>query len=192
MRSNSGVRDIDMAKSLLAEAGVTEITGTIETGDLQEIPDLAAIVQRNAAEAGFNLQVSTQSNSTFYGAAWCPGPTPRRFCRVDGSAEFGIVDYGHRPTPDVYFSSALASGGVWNSSVWENSDFDALLSQYRRSVTVDDQKAAVGEIEKLMHEETPACYPYFYNYLSGNDASVSGMEVTALGHMILSKASKSA
>ncbi|MDH5520534.1 MAG: hypothetical protein OEZ14_08375, partial [Acidimicrobiia bacterium] len=165
---------------------------TIETGDLQEIPDLAAIVQRNAAEAGFNLQVSTQSNSTFYGAAWCPEDNDASTVPCWGSAEFGIVDYGHRPTPDVYFSSALASGGVWNSSVWENSDFDALLSQYRRSVTVDDQKAAVGEIEKLMHEETPACYPYFYNYLSGNDASVSGMEVTALGHMILSKASKSA
>ncbi len=184
-------RDIDMAKSLLSEAGVTEISGTIETGDIQEIPDLAAIIQRNAAEAGFNLQVSTQSNSTFYGNAWCPDDGDDSTVPCWGAAEFGIVDYGHRPTPDVYFSSALASGGVWNSSVWENSDFDALLSQYRTSVTVDDQKAAVGEIQKLMHEETPACYPYFYNYLSGHDNSVSGMQSTALGHVILSGASKS-
>ena len=186
-------RDIDMAKSLLSDAGVTEISGTIETGDIQEIPRLAEIIQRNAAEAGFNLQVSTQSNSTFYGAAWCPGANdsdPTLPC--DGAAEFGIVDYGHRPTPDVYFSSALATGGVWNSSNWANSDFDALLSQYRTSVTVDDQKAAVGEIQKLMHEETPACYPYFFNYLSGHDNSVSGMQATALGHVILSGASKSA
>ncbi len=186
-------RDIDMAKSLLSEAGVTEITGTIETGDIQEIPRLAEIVQRNAAEAGFNLQVSTQSNSTFYGAAWCPGPSDSdETLPCDGSAEFGIVDYGHRPTPDVYFSSALATGGVWNSSNFANSDFDALLSQYRTSVTVDDQKAAVGEIQKLLHEEMPACYPYFFNYLSGHDNSVSGMQATALGHVILSGASKSA
>ncbi len=27
----------------------------------------------------------------------------------DNSAEFGIVDYGHRPVPDVYFGSALAT-----------------------------------------------------------------------------------
>ncbi len=186
-------RDIEMAKSLLAEAGVTDITGTIETGDIQEIPRLAEIVQRNVAEAGFNLQVSTQSNSTFYGAAWCPGPNdsdPSLPC--DGSADFGIVDYGHRPVPDVYFSSALATGGVWNSSNWANSDFDTLLSQYRTSVTVDDQKTAIEAIANLMHEETPACYPYFYNYLSGHDNSVSDMQATALGHVILSRASKSA
>jgi hypothetical protein len=31
-------------------------------------------------------------------------------------------------------------------------------------------------------------YPYFYNYLSGHDASVGGVEVTALGHMQFGKA----
>ncbi len=33
-------------------------------------------------------------------------------------------------------------------------------------------------------------YPYFYNYLSGHDSSVSGVEVTALGHILLGKATK--
>ncbi len=184
-------RDIEMAKSLLAEAGVTGVASSIETGDLQEIPDLAGIIQQNAAEAGFDLRVSTQSNSTFYGAAWCPEDNDDSTVPCWGSAELGIVDYGHRPTPDVYFSSALASGGVWNSCVWENADFDRLLSEYRTSIDVEGQKAAVGEIMKLMHEETPAIYPYFYNYLSGHDNSVSGIQATALGHTIVSGASKS-
>ncbi len=185
-------RDIEQARALLAEAGVEGISGTIETGDIQDIPDLAGIIQQNSAEAGFDLRVSTQSNTTFYGAAWCPGANETdETLPCDGSAELGIVDYGHRPVPDVYFSSALATGGVWNSSNWANSDFDALLSQYRRSIDVEGQKAAVGEIMKLMHEETPAVYPYFFNYLSGHDASVSGMQSTALGHTILSGASKS-
>jgi peptide/nickel transport system substrate-binding protein len=184
-------RDIEQATALLAEAGVEGISGSIETGDIQEIPNLAGIIQQNAAEAGFDLRVSTQSNATFYGAAWCPEDNDDSTVPCWGSAELGIVDYGHRPTPDVYFSSALASGGVWNSCVWENSDFDALLSQYRTSIDVEGQKAAVGEIMKLMHEETPAIYPYFYNYLSGHDNSVSGMQSTALGHTILSGASKS-
>jgi peptide/nickel transport system substrate-binding protein len=184
-------RDIEMAKSLLAEAGVEGVSGSIETGDLQEIPALAGIIQQNAAEVGFDLRVSTQSNSTFYGAAWCPTDDDDATVPCWGSAELGIVDYGHRPTPDVYFSSALASGGVWNSCVWENADFDRLLSQYRTSIDVEGQKTAVGEIMKLMHEETPAIYPYFYNYLSGHDNSVSGMQSTALGHTILSNTSKS-
>ncbi|MGI9614150.1 MAG: ABC transporter substrate-binding protein, partial [Acidimicrobiales bacterium] len=183
-------RDIDMAKSLLAEAGVESITANIECGDIQEVPELAAIIQQNAAEAGFDLSVQVQDNSTFYGDSWCPGGPDDRPC---GDAdEFGIVDYGHRPVPDIYFSSALATGGVWNSSNYASEEFDQQLSNYRTSVDVDGQKTAIGEIQKILHEDTPACYPYFYNYLSGHDSSVSGVSSTALGHTILSKASKEA
>ncbi len=186
-------RDIDKAKALLAEAGLDSVTAVIETGDLQEIPDLAAIIQQNCAEAGINLTVNTQSNSTFYGAAWCPGPNASDAnLPCDNSAEFGIVDYGHRPTPDVFFSSALASGGVWNSSNYANPDFDAKLSEYRRSIDVDGQKAACGAMQKILWEDVPGCYPYFYNYLGGHDKSVSGVQNTALGHVIVTKASKSA
>ncbi len=186
-------KDIEKAKALLAEAGVESLSGTIECGDIQEIPQLAAIVQAGAAEAGLNLEVSQQSNSTFYGAAWCPGASesdPNLPC--DNSAEFGIVDYGHRPIPDIFLGSALASGGVWNSSNYASAEFDQLLSDYRTAVDVDGQEAAIGGIQKVLHEDTPACYPYFYNYLSGHDNSVSGMQSTALGHTILSGASKEA
>jgi len=185
------VRNIDQAKALLAEAGVEGISATCDTGDPQEIPQLAAIIQQNAAEAGFDIAVNTQSNSTFYGAAWCPGASesdPTLPC--DGAAEFGIVDYGHRPTPDVYFGSALATGGVWNSSNYASDEFDAKLSEYRTSIDVEGQKAAVGEIQKILWNDVPAAYPYFYNYLSGHDNSVTGVESTALGHTILSAATK--
>jgi len=185
------VRDIDQAKALLAEAGIDGLSANIDTGDIQEVPQLAAIIQQNAAEAGFDIGVSTQSNSTFYGAAWCPGANasdPTLPC--DGSAEFGIVDYGHRPTPDVYFGSALATGGVWNSSNYANPEFDAELSNYRTSIDVEGQKAAVGAIQKILWNDVPACYPYFYNYLSGHDNSVSGVQATALGHTIVSAATK--
>jgi peptide/nickel transport system substrate-binding protein len=183
-------RDIEKAKSLLAEAGVESITANIECGNLQEIPDLAAIIQQNAKEAGFELSVQVQDNSTFYGDSWCPGGPDDRPC---GDAdEFGIVDYGHRPVPDIYFSSALATGGVWNSSNYASEEFDQQLSNYRTSVDVDGQKTAIGEIQKILHEDTPACYPYFFNFLSGHDSSVSGVQSTALGHTITSSASKDA
>ncbi len=129
--------DIDMAKQLLSDAGVTSITGSIETGDIAEVPELAAIVKQNAAAAGFDFSVNVQSNSTFYGAAWCPGANATdNSLPCDGSAEFGIVDYGHRPTPDIFFGSALATGGVWNSSNFANAEFDGLLSDYRTAIDV--------------------------------------------------------
>ena len=183
-------RDIDMAKSLLAEAGVESITADIQCGNLGEVPELAAIIQQNAAEAGFDLSVQVQDNSTFYGDSWCPGGTDDRPCA--DADEFGIVDYGHRPVPDIFFGSALATGGVWNSSNYASEEFDQQLSNYRTSIDVDGQKKAVGEIQKILHEDTPACYPYFFNYLSGHDSGVSGVRTTALGHTIVSSASKDA
>ncbi len=184
-------RDIDMAKALLAEAGVDGITGTIEAGDLGEVPDLAAIIQQNSAEAGFDLQVNVQSNSTFYGDSWCPGASETdETLPCDNASGFGIVDYGHRPIPDIFLGSALGTGGVWNSSNYANPEFDQELSNYRTAVDVDGQKTAIGNIQKILHEDTPACYAYFFNYLAGHDNSVSGMTATALGHTHFGKASK--
>lgn len=187
-------RDIEMAKSLLAEAGVDSINVECKTGDLQEIPELAAIMAQNAAEAGINITVNTQSNSTFYEDAWCPAlyteEPPADGVPCGPSAEFGIVDYGHRPIPDVFLGSALATDGVWNSSNYSNPEFDSQLSAYRTAVDVEGQTAAIGEIQRILWNDVPASYPYFFNYLSGHDTSVSGVQATSLGHCILSGASK--
>jgi peptide/nickel transport system substrate-binding protein len=182
--------DLELSAQLLSDAGAEGLALGLATGDILEIPQLGAIIQQNLAAAGIDVTVNTQSNSTFYSDAWCSGTNPDKPC--EDSAEFGIVDYGHRPTPDVFFSSALASGGVWNSSNYANPDFDAKLSEYRRATDVEGQKTAVGEIQKILWEDVPAVYPYFYNYLSGHDNSVSGVQATALGHTVLSAASKSA
>ena len=185
------VPDLELSAQLLADAGADGITTGLATGDILEIPQLGAIIQQNLAAVGIDVTVNTQSNSTFYSDAWCPGPNaddPTLPC--DNSAEFGIVDYGHRPTPDVFLGSALSTGGVWNSSNWTNPDFDARLSEYRRATDVAGQKAAIGEIQKILWDEVPIVMPYFYNYLSGHDNSVTGVQATALGHTIVSQASK--
>jgi peptide/nickel transport system substrate-binding protein len=79
---------------------------------------------------------------------------------------------------------------VWNSSNFANAEFDGLLSDYRTAIDVAGQKQAVGAIQTLLHDEAPALYPYFFDFLSGHDSSVSGVQVTALGHILLGKASK--
>jgi peptide/nickel transport system substrate-binding protein len=105
------VQDIDAAKALLAEAGFPDgLSATLNAVDLQEIPQLAELVQAQAAEAGFDLTLNVESADTFYGTQWCVTYP------CAGSAELGIVDYGHRPVPDIYLLKAFKSGGDWNSS----------------------------------------------------------------------------
>ena len=191
-------RDVELAKQLMSDAGYADgFETTLQVGQLQEIPQLAAIVEQNLLEIGISAPVSVTPNSDFYGEYWCAGATwgsqpdtggPGRPCGA--SAEIGIVDYGHRPTPDVYFARALETDGDWNSSNYTSAEFDRLFGEYQASIDVEGQKTAVGAIQRLLHEDQPAAYPIFFDYLSGTDESVSGVQVTALGHIQFQKASK--
>jgi peptide/nickel transport system substrate-binding protein len=178
-------RDIEKAKSLLA--GQT-INATLHAGQLLEIPDLAVLIQSNAREAGFNLEVAVESLDTFYNAQWCPPEPASPPC--SGAAELGIVDYGHRATPDVYLNAALKTEGIWNSSQYSSQAFDDAFAEFQRAIGVEAQKAACAKIETVLNEDVPIALPYFYNYLAGSSKKYQGIYSSALGQMFFSKASQ--
>jgi peptide/nickel transport system substrate-binding protein len=181
-------QDIDKAKSLLAAAGVSNLTATLHCGQLLEIPDLATLLKSQASQAGITLNVAVESLTTFYGAQWCPSKPADPPC--SGAAELGIVDYGHRATPDVYLNAALKSKGIWNSSQYSSPAFDAAFKEFQTAVGVDSQKAACTKIETILNDDTPIGLPYFYNYLAGTSKSFNGVYSSALGQMVFSAASK--
>lgn len=181
-------KDIDKAKSLLSAAGVTNLTATLHAGQLQEIPDLAALLKSQAEPAGITLNIEVESLDTFYGAQWCPADPKDPPC--SGASELGIVDYGHRATPDVYLNAALKSKGIWNSSQYNSSAFDADFAEFQKAVGVDAQKAACTKIETILNDEVPVGLPYFYNYLAGNSNKFTGVFSSALGQMSFSETSQ--
>ncbi|MGE3688845.1 MAG: ABC transporter substrate-binding protein [Acidimicrobiia bacterium] len=179
-------RDVDAAKALLEEAGATGLTATLHFGELQEIPELAQLIKQQAADAGITLELAGESLDTFYGAQWCPAEPAEPPC--SGAAELGIVDYGHRATPDVYLNAALSTNGIWNSSQYASADFDAAFKTYQEAVGVDAQKAACKTIEEILNDEVPIIVPYFYNYISGFTKQFTGVRVSALGQLFLDQA----
>ncbi|HSL77945.1 MAG TPA: ABC transporter substrate-binding protein [Candidatus Limnocylindrales bacterium] len=178
-------RDVEKAKSLL---GGQTITATLHAGQLLEIPDLAVLIQSNAKEAGFNLDLAVESLDTFYGAQWCPAEPKDPPC--SGAAELGIVDYGHRATPDVYLNAALKTNGIWNSSQYASKEFDDAFAEFQAAIGVDAQKAACKKIETILNEDVPIALPYFYNYLAGSSKKYQGIYSSALGQMFFDKASQ--
>jgi peptide/nickel transport system substrate-binding protein len=183
-------KDDEAARQLLAAAGFPDgLKSVLHAGDLQEIPDLAALIQSGARAAGFDLDLAIESLDTFYGSQWCPAEPADPPC--SGAAELGIVDYGHRPTPDVFLNAALFTNGVWNSSQYSSTDLDAAFREYQTAVGVEAQTVASGKIEAILNEDVPIGLPYFYNYLSGHSKDVSGVRVSALGQMFVEQASLS-
>jgi len=181
-------RDVEKAKQLLTEANATGLTATLHVAELQEIPDLAVLIQSQAAEAGITLTPAVESLDTFYGAQWCPAEPADPPC--SGAAELGIVDYGHRSTPDVFLNSALRTGGVWNSSQYSSQAFDDAFAEFQAAVGVDAQRTASGKIETILNDDVAVAIPYTYSFLSGNAKTFTGIYSSALGQMFVQAASK--
>ena len=180
-------KDVERARSLMTDAGYEGgLQAVLHAVDLQEIPQLAQLIQAGAAEAGIQLEIAVESGDTFYGTQWCPEGDPP----CSGAAELGIVDYGHRPVPDVFLNAALSTGGVWNSSQYSNPTFDEAFAAYSASVGVEEQTEAAGTLEQILNEDVPVGLPFFYNFLSGHTNAFQGVRSSALGQMFVDKASK--
>jgi peptide/nickel transport system substrate-binding protein len=183
--------DPELARQLLSDAGYADgIELPLQVGDLGEIPAVAAIIEQNLAAVGITTPVSVSPNSDFYGEYWCTSENTTPTAPCGTSAQIGIVDYGHRPTPDIFFGRALATGGDWNSSNYASSEFDGYFGDYQAAIDVEGQKAACGNIQRLLHDDAPACYAFFFNYISATSSDISGFQTTSLGHLQLQNTTK--
>ena len=186
-------RDVNMAqaKSLLAAAGHSAGFSTqLITEDFLEIPQLAQIVTQAAAPLGVKINLKVESTSAYYGKA--------TFGNSDWlDAPMSLVDYGHRSVPNVFLTAPLETinakngTGAWNAAHFANAQYDKLAAQYIAAIDVSSQRSIAGQIQKLLLEQTPVIFPYFYNYLTATAKNVTGAYPTAIGHLFLYNAAKS-
>jgi peptide/nickel transport system substrate-binding protein len=143
------------------------------------------VLQQAAKEIGLNIKLNITDAGTYYGDAVF-GKSPW----LDST--LGITDYGHRGVPNVYLTAALSSEGTWNSAHFKNAEYDGLVQEFVRALDLDSQRQVAGQIQQLLLDETPVIFPYFFTRLAGHVATVSGVEVTGMGHVDLAKAGFSA
>jgi peptide/nickel transport system substrate-binding protein len=179
-------RDIEKAKQLLKDAGKEGLAATMYFPKLQEIPQLAQVVQSQLKEIGMNVQI--QQEAVVDGEEWCKVYDSKvEPAGCDGGKDFGIVDYGARGVPDVYLVKAYATG-EWNSAHYISEPFRAAVKAYQSSLDLDGRKAAIKDIQTIATEDVPYSIPYFYNLLYATNKNVSGVVATGLGHFYCGKA----
>jgi peptide/nickel transport system substrate-binding protein len=183
-------KNLTLAKQLLAKGGVPNGFATpLLTETTQEMPHYAQIIKQSAAQIGVNISLTIETPTKYYGSAvfgksdWLDG-------------EMSLVDYGARSVPNVYLGAPLhsinakAGTGSWNAARFNNPTFDMLASQYVAAVDLTSQRKIAGQIERLLLDETPIIFAYFYDYLTATAKNVSGVYPTAQGQFFLWNAAK--
>ncbi|MEI9405416.1 ABC transporter substrate-binding protein [Mesorhizobium argentiipisi] len=177
-------QDIAQAKQLMEAAGAGKgFKMTLTTERYLEIPEYAQLIQNWVKEIGIELELNILDQSAYYGDA------------VFGKSNWldsamGITDYGHRGVPNVYLAAPLKSDGTWNAAHFKNKDYDQMAASYIAALDLEAQKATAGKIQKLLLEETPVIFGYFYDYLTAMAKGVTGVQPTAMSQLFLEKASK--
>ena len=184
------VKNLTQAKKLLAQAGVPNGFSTpLLTENIQEIPHFAQIIKQSAAQIGVTINLTIEPQSKYYGDG-----VVGKSDWLDG--EMSLVDYGARSVPNLYLAAPLQTintktgEGAWNAARFNNSQYDTLSKQFIATVDLQSQKNLAGQIQRLLLDETPIIWAYFYNYLSATLKNVTGVYPTAQGQFFLWNAAK--
>jgi peptide/nickel transport system substrate-binding protein len=176
-------KNLAEAKSLMEAAGMgSGFKTTLTTEKYLEIPDYAVIIQNAVKDIGGDIQLNIMDQGAYYGEA-VPGKSPWL------DSEMGITDYGHRGVPNVFLQAPLTSTGTWNSAHFNNAEYDGLVKSYFGALDLESQRATAGKIQTLLLDETPLIFSYFYDFLTVTKKGATGVQPTAMGHLLLGQAS---
>ena len=92
-----------------------------------------------------------------------------------------LVDYGARAVPNIFLQAPLQSPnaktgqGAWNAARFNNATYDKLSKEFTATPDLSTQRHLAGQIEKLLLDETPIIYAYFYDWLTATRKNVTGV-----------------
>jgi peptide/nickel transport system substrate-binding protein len=168
-------KNLKLAKELLAKGGVPNgFSAPLLTETLGEIPHFAQIIKQSASQIGVDISLTIETSSKYYGQAvfgksdWLDG-------------QMSLVDYGARAVPNIFLEAPLQSinaktgQGSWNAAHFRNSAYDKLSKEYVATPDLSTQRRLAGQIERLLLDETPIIYAYFYDWLTATQKNVTGV-----------------
>jgi len=147
--------DLDQARAYLAESAYPdgfEVTLAFNTGDpIQE--NLAVLIQSSLAELG--IDVSLQGNP----------PGAHSDYVQSKNADFALwLDFPIEPDPNYGLTLLYETGEAVNYQNYSNPDVDALLTEGRGIVDLDERLAFHEELQQIVHDDAPIAWitePYF-------------------------------
>lgn len=156
-------RDVEKAKALLKEAGVTPpvaVDFMVPKG--AETEAVAQVVQSMAAEAGFDLKIRVTEFATSLKQAEA------------GDYQAYMLAWSGRIDPDGNSFVFMKKNAPQNYSVWENPEADKALDDARLVTDMGQRKALYEKLTKLEIEEEPILYIYHRRILIAHTKKLEG------------------
>ncbi len=158
-------RDVEGAKALLAEAGKENLEVTIDVGNTDgPWHQTAAEAMRDQMKvAGIKLNINVMPPSKYW-EIWTKTP-------------FGATAWTHRPLGTMVLSLGYRSGVPWNETLYANPEFDAALDKAESLLDVEERRAAMETVEKILQDDAVMIQPLFRPIYSIVRKTVQGMEL---------------
>jgi len=156
-------RDIDKAKALLKEAGVTgPISVDLMVPKNVEREAVAQVIQSMAAEVGFDLKIRVTELATALKQAEA------------GEYQAFILDWSGRIDPDGNAYIFHKTKAPQNYSAYSNPDVDKALDDARLVTDLAQRKAIYEKMTKSIIEDDPIIYLYHRRNLIAHTTRLEG------------------
>lgn len=157
-------QDIATATALLADAGFTDgINIDVHVATLEPTwPTLAVAYQRQAAEAGINVNVVQSPTDGYWSEVWM-------------KKDVAATRWNERPA-DQILHEAYLSTAKWNESFQRSDEFDALLAAARRELDFEKRKVLYVQAQEWLWENTGTLIPYHVTRNVGVSARVKNLD----------------
>jgi peptide/nickel transport system substrate-binding protein len=164
-------RNIERARALLRAAGKENLKLTLTCYRAFEMPDYAQRIAQALRQIGIDCEVKVFTSTQYFdGNSFGAAPPLAPWLATD----FGIIDYGGRPTPITYLNAGLKSGGVWNSARYKSKKFDRILANFFGAPDLTGQRKYARQLQLQLLKDTPVIYAYFYNFIAATGQNVRG------------------
>jgi peptide/nickel transport system substrate-binding protein len=155
-------QDIEQAKSLLSQAGHSDLTVTLTTGDIaQGTLKSAQVLAEQAKAAGITINLQQTNTATYFGENWL-------------SWNFA-QDYWNWYTYLVQVAQVTGPGAQFNETHFSDPNYDSLFNQAVGTTDKSKQTDLIHEMQKIDYEQGGYIIPNFPPIIDGYASNISGL-----------------
>jgi peptide/nickel transport system substrate-binding protein len=164
--------DPDKAKFHMKKAGMLDHTFNLHAADaaFAGAVDAAIMAKEQAKKAGININVVREPDDGYWSNVWM-------------KKEWCMCYWGGRPTEDMMFSVAYASGAPWNDTNWENKRFNELLVAARAELDTEKRAKMYAEMQEICRDDSGTILPMYNQMVEASSAKLAHGPIS--GHMAM-------